>query len=318
MNHNCSVCGNQNISIYRYNDHLGLRIKTLAQFFIMKLITVFAKYISTKIYEKYLFKLIFSPLYKIAKCNDCGYGYYLKDLDNTILEKYYNKLYWQASGLSDPKVFEDAYFLGDERSNAQYNFSNVFINQLNNSKILEIGAGPALISRFIRHHQKGKVEIDVVETGNGWAAYYKTLDINQVANFFPFKTDKQYDYIHTSHWLEHVSDLKDVIKQLKELLVHNGLLFIEVPNCNIYFELDFTDTPHIHFFTLKSLDKILRSAGFEILKSGEYGLTMTETLRLKNHQALEPQILEAAKGSDLKVITREDGANLKILARRIS
>ena len=317
MNHTCKVCTSQNVSIYRYNDHQNLRTKALVQFFIIKLICFATKYLSQKIYEKYYFKLIFSPLYKITKCNDCGYGYYEKYLSNTTLSKYYNNLYWQASGLKDSKVFENHFFLDDKRSNAQHNFISEFIKQRGSFKMLEIGAASALISRFIRHHQSSEVEIDVVEAGTGWIEYYKVLNINQVSNFFPFKSEKKYDYIHTSHWLEHVGNLEEVILQLNDLLNPNGLLFVEVPNCIAYFELDYIDTPHIHFFTQKSMSKLFSSHGFEVLKFGEYGLTMAETLKLKNNQTLESGILESAKESELKGIERKDGSNLRFIVRKI-
>ena len=318
MKNQCNVCGSHNITIYRYNDHLNIHKLVLFKFFIIKLVTIVAKFLSKKIFEKYYFKLIFSPLYKITTCNDCGYGFYQKKLNNATLEKYYNKLYWQATGLNDPKVFEDSYFLHDERSIAQYNFGHEWTSQLTNFNMLEIGAGSALISRFIRHHHKSEVEINVVEAGSGWVEYYKTLNIKQVSNFFPFKSETKYNYIHTSHWLEHVGDLDDVIKNLKDLLVPGGLIFFEVPNCRSYFELDYTDTPHIHFFTKESMCKIFAIYGFEVLKSGEYGLTMSETLRLKNKDQLESEVLESGKESELKGIERKDGSNLRLLLRKIS
>jgi 2-polyprenyl-3-methyl-5-hydroxy-6-metoxy-1,4-benzoquinol methylase len=182
---------------------------------------------------------------------------------------------------------------------------------------LEIGAGSALISRYIRNTHPNEVSIDIVEAGIGWSDYYKKLGINQVSTFFPFATEESYDYIHTSHWLEHVNSLPEITSHLKNLLKPNGLMFIEVPNCSSYFELDYYDTPHIHFFTKESIEIFFKNNGFIVLKSGEFGLTMQENLILKNRQTLDKSIVDIARESELKAIPRKYGSNLRILLKKL-
>ena len=73
--------------------------------------------------------------------------------------------------------------------------------------------------------------------------------------YFPFKTDIKFDFIHTSHWLEHIVDVNKTMAKINSMLTNKGGLFIEVPNTEFYWDYPQTDTPHIHFF-LPNLKKL--------------------------------------------------------------
>ena len=60
------------------------------------------------------------------------------------------------------------------------------------------------------------------------------------------------------HSLEHLTDLK-IFEKFKKLTKKNSYIFIEVPNCEIneFYKTRPYDSPHLIFFTKKSLEKIL-------------------------------------------------------------
>ncbi|MEO1655181.1 MAG: class I SAM-dependent methyltransferase, partial [Bacteroidota bacterium] len=144
-------------------------------------------------------------------------------------------------------------------------------------EILEIGAGNANFSILMRSRSQTKLSLDVCEPGDQWLEHYTFHKIHRVAEFFPFSGKQKYDYIHTSHWLEHMDDLASTIRDLKDLLKPGAFLFVEVPNCeHDYWNAPELDTPHIQFFTQDSLKRGFEKAGFDCLSIGEYGITFIE------------------------------------------
>jgi len=273
-------------------------------------------YINTKIETK----LLFSARFKIIKCNNCGYGFYDRKISIQILKKYYRNIYWQACGLDKSKYYDDNLFLQNNRANGQYNFVKKELDNLEKINILEIGAGSSLTSRMIKYKNKDKtVTIDVVEPSIGWTDYYNAYDINKVADFFPFPSRVKYNYIHTSHWLEHTLDLKNTTRKINELLISDGYLFVEIPNCTSdYFKLDYVDTPHIHFFTETSLVTFFRNNGFKKIRSGTYGLTNREEwIYGNNKQKPIDSIYEEAINSVKYSVLRKNGEILRTLFRKI-
>jgi len=224
-------------------------------------------------------KNIFSPLYLIKRCHKCGYAYFDKIITSTQLREYYELAYWQSCGDIKRKYLLHDDSVKDIRSSGQYHFVHEFIKELGSIRMLEIGAGSAHMSRLMRSVIIG-IETDVIEPSNVWAEYYNRYHIKMVSRYFPFNTSQKYNYIHSSHSLEHIYDLIEAMVSFRNLIQKGGFLFIEVPNCDqSYFRLDFGDTPHIHFFSKKSLRMLLKNNGFDCVRIGEYGLTNEEEIQ---------------------------------------
>lgn len=70
---------------------------------------------------------------------------------------------------------------------------------------------------------------------------------------------------------------------ISSMLSKNGLLYIEVPNCNEnYYETRMTDfAPHLTFWTDKSLSTFLTNNGFKVLHIGSWGSVIPDALILK-------------------------------------
>tara|TARA_B110000971_G_scaffold147004_1_gene150191 strand:- start:5748 stop:6713 length:966 start_codon:yes stop_codon:yes gene_type:complete len=79
------------------------------------------------------------------------------------------------------------------------------------------------------------------------------------------KIDKKFDFISTTHSLEHLTDTK-MFSIFKNMLNPEGFLFFEVPNCTSeYFKGRPYDSPHLLFYTKKSLEKIALMNNFKIV-----------------------------------------------------
>ena len=87
-----------------------------------------------------------------------------------------------------------------------------------------------------------------------------------------FKESKVFDVILMRHLLEHIEHPHKVLTDVKRMLDDDGLLVITIPNINCIGRYVFRDSwawvlPwHLHFYHPKTLRRLLKSQGFEILK----------------------------------------------------
>ena len=83
-----------------------------------------------------------------------------------------------------------------------------------------------------------------------------------------------YDLITICHVLEHVPYPRDILKRIRTELKNGGKLYIEIPQISRPYSgnLDrFFWVEHLNYFSLNTLDGLLRSEGFRIAKNGELG-----------------------------------------------
>jgi polysaccharide pyruvyl transferase WcaK-like protein/SAM-dependent methyltransferase len=150
-----------------------------------------------------------------------------------------------------------------------------FIEKMTGSKpdgtFLDIGCGGGT---FLMHlMRKGYSHLTGVELEPNYVGYIaKELGIAVLKKRFEdLEPTKQYDVITMWHVLEHMSDPEKGLTAAKKQLKTDGTLFIEVPMIydaanppkdNVTFQI-----AHNYYFTQKSLDLILKRAGFKIIVS---------------------------------------------------
>lgn len=118
--------------------------------------------------------------------------------------------------------------------------------------------------------------------------------------------DRKFDLVTLSGVLEHLTNLDLQISLLSKLLEANGYLFIAVPDAASFYKnkqpepfLEFA-FEHINFFTNSSLNFLLQSHGFSLIKSDSiyndfYGNNQLIALYKKNHN-LPPLPTKDQKG----------------------
>lgn len=123
-----------------------------------------------------------------------------------------------------------------------------------------------------------------------------------------------------SHSLEHAYDVRVFLSKAKDLLKENGLLFLEVPNCDNPETLNksIMKEPHLSHFTRTSLKCLFDSFEFKIIKfdSMRYGY-------LKNKLSFQLGLLKflllkflLLKKDIYKKVPDEQGDAYRILLRR--
>jgi len=276
MKKSCSLCGSSDLFVKKYNLHNR------------------QDYTLTQKIKKFIKKILKkgSAIFEgnVDICNSCGYGVMENIPDPEKLHDYYTNQYWDKRS-DDGKIPLKDEYKSDMRAKTQIQLVSEYVSTANS--ILEIGAGAACASLQLRDFVKGKnneAEIYVCEPGDQWIEYYKRQNISRIASFFPFVSEQKFDYIHTSHWLEHVQNIGKTVETLNNMLNTGGYLFIEVPNsAKDYWDLDFIDVPHIHFFTKYSLQKLIENYGFECLFSEEFGVTFHTYFHEKRSDYYEEQ-----------------------------
>ncbi|MSU21512.1 MAG: class I SAM-dependent methyltransferase [Pedosphaera sp.] len=247
-------------------------------------------------------RLLFTPSKNILHCLACGYGRYERTFEEGELECYYRRRYSLAGGLPKEAWDDFDYVVGHAKTQGQWAFVSRHLPVSGGFKMLDIGAAASRMSRLAKDHFGGRVECSVIEPGDGWLEYYRHHGIELAGRFFPSDLGGEYDYVHTSHWLEHVEHLEPVLHALRKSTAAGGLCFIEVPNCDAtYFSRSFPDSPHIHFFTSASLTAAMRQHGFEAVQVTECAMVNSEyhgyrcrTALLTAEEQRTAEILEAS------------------------
>lgn len=96
----------------------------------------------------------------------------------------------------------------------------------------------------------------------------------------PATRSQSYDVILMTHVLEHCADPGLALRNVRSLLAPGGGFYCEVPNCaalhfQTYSEIsEMLDVPrHVHFFTPRSLGRLMEQAGFEVVAEVHHGHT---------------------------------------------
>jgi len=265
-------------------------------------------------------RLLFGPSMDVLRCPQCGHGRYEREFKEGELEAYYRRRYFLADGLPRESWDDKAFIEGHAKTRGQWAFVRPQLDQLPSLRMLDIGAAASRISRMARLHYGDRAQCSVVEPGEGWTDYYQHHGIKVAGRFFPCADSQSYDYIHTSHWLEHVEKLEPVLSAMRARMAPGGLCFIEVPNCDAtYFAQDFPDQPHIHFFTADSLSRCMVAHGFEPVDVRECALANPEYIRYRRHpETMTKDELRAAEETESSIEPVPGGNLLRGLFRAVS
>ncbi|MFH2058554.1 MAG: class I SAM-dependent methyltransferase [Pseudomonadota bacterium] len=111
--------------------------------------------------------------------------------------------------------------------------------------------------------------------------------------------DKKFDLIVMSHVFEHLARPIEVLKKIKELLVRDGFIFIEIPNSahELFKHPDYDDIEHTFFYSYDTLKKILQISGFRVID-----IESVDPLELAIGRHFYSAILYFKKGKIIKMM----------------
>ena len=207
--------------------------------------------------------------FKILKCKKCGLVFLYPQPSIKFLKDKYNDEYYKE-WLTKQK---------QEREKLWKKRLKDIIRYKDSGKLLDVGCGDGIFLRLAKRY----FNCEGTEISEFACKY-----VNEKYNLKVYNgeikdlnlPEKSYDIITMWHVLEHMRDPLSNLKKASVLLKEDGLIVIEVPNLNAYFErfiyflIKLKKEPlyterenHLFFFSPETLKKILRKVNFRILSS---------------------------------------------------
>lgn len=193
-------------------------------------------------------------------CVSCGYIF----IDHDSRVDYQNFYKFDYDFLLDGNV---EFSIDEETySDLLANFYSPFIKNTKGKTFIDIGAGKgSLVEAF--HKRFPDLKFFALEPSKSFNFLKKKLFLNESYNEF-FNSNnfnKKFDFLSLQGVLEHVSDPKLFLLDLKKIMHNESLLLIEVPNFENN-KSDLLTIDHFSKFTENSISNIFNATGFEIVK----------------------------------------------------
>jgi len=166
---------------------------------------------------------------------------------------------------------EKCNFLFSDSNNTQIDYNSYYQTFNNYNKYITYSDKDIRCSEYLKQNLKNYKIKKILNYGSGNGNLTKLLSDNFIVDEFDIgmnKNTKQYDCLILSHVLEHIYDLNDFIKIIKSHIFPNGVLYIEVPNIDLYDQmtdispLQEINIEHINFFSKSSLNRLLSKFNF--------------------------------------------------------
>jgi len=203
---------------------------------------------------------------KVYSCQNCDFSFVNPMPSEKTLNKFYETVY-RSEGRPPYLVgqnYEDQkkHYLEDKNlSYLLYLSSLIDLKKINS--LYDFGGGDgdlgfALKKKF-RH-----LNLFCTENDSYCERILNDRGYKNLKNFEEIK--QKFDLITTTHSLEHLSDINSIFKKFGEILNNKGYIFFEVPNCTKeYWNGRPYDSPHLLFYTKKSIEKLANLHGYEFI-----------------------------------------------------
>jgi len=201
-------------------------------------------------------------------CKDCGHVQINNLPIENIIDELYTKYYTYPSPLEDNFEPErDNYFI-----NYFKNIIHPISKKQNLNTVLEVGCYDGYILKSLSNI--GYLTLGCDPSNGADIGNLNGLDIRKEKfsseNFV--SEDESFDIIISRHFIEHVFNPYEYIKEFGKVLKHNGVLIIETPNIKHFLKrglLEVFSLQHISLFSETSLKYVLEKSGFQILFTDE-------------------------------------------------
>lgn len=216
---------------------------------------------------------------KIIKCPNCNIKTKLFFKKNNL-----NVFKCLKCGLgltSNLKVQNNDYHRDEDYIKNQKQFENIYLKRVNlvnkfskiKGKVLEIGSSTGLMLKLF---QNNGWDVLGIEMSKKSAEFARKQGIATLITSFELASlpPKSFEAIVLNHTLEHMEKYDEVLKKIYNLLVNEGVIFIDVPNfgglsariLGKKWPYLLPNEHHWHF-TLKSLSMIMKKNKFKIICS---------------------------------------------------
>lgn len=204
--------------------------------------------------------------FNFDRCKKCGFIFVNPRPDKKSISTFYkSESYWGINIKNNKKPKVDV--------NKVYGPIYRMIKNEKRSSIFDLGAGTGL---FLLKFKKKRWKIDGIEYSLDAVKFAKKvyqIDIKQGDFLDIHIKDVEFGYVVLNNVLEHLHKPLETLIKVRKMISDDGVLIIAVPNIDslgykIYKKNWYPLQPPIHLnqFNPKTIDHILKSAGFKIVK----------------------------------------------------
>ena len=202
---------------------------------------------------------------KIYNCSDCDFSFVNPIPSDNKLNYFYKHIYraigrppyWMTKNYEDIKRC----YLQDQNLNHMVYLTSL-INLSKIKSLYDFGGGYGDLG-FLLKKKFPNLNLFCTENDDNCKNILKERGYRNFENLKDINT--KFDLITTLHSLEHFTDT-NIFSKFNEMLNPNGFIFFEVPNCpKEYFQGRPYDSPHLLFFTSKSMHKIAEIYNMEFV-----------------------------------------------------
>lgn len=213
---------------------------------------------SKKIFKYQGITFPFNIKSNLFRCFKCTFVFMYPTPTDKELIDFYNE-YWFIDKPVQNFNKKNHYVQFESRLN--YLISNNI--KLNGKTFLDYGSGNCLFHKVLTDNNIINFEYYAIDTDN------TVIDINQkkgikIENRLSKYKGTKFDLILLFHIIEHLKTPIELLMSLRKYLQVGGDLFIEVPNQDFLWKKNIE--PHISFFNMQSIEKLLTKAGYKIIK----------------------------------------------------
>jgi SAM-dependent methyltransferase len=213
--------------------------------------------------------------FDVIDCETCGFRHIVpiptpEELEHVYRQEYYSleKPLYLERHREDLSWWNQVY---DERYEL---FAKLL--PVGSRRILDVGSGPGFF--LLRGKELGWQTLGIEPSAQS-AAHSRELGLDIVEEFLSPKITPRlgcFDVVHLSQVLEHISDPKNFLDQVHDLVKPGGLVHLIVPNDYNPFQIALKKTcgfepwwvappHHINFFDFDSLTGLMERCGFEVV-----------------------------------------------------
>lgn len=151
-----------------------------------------------------------------------------------------------------------------------------------NTIILDIGCGTGVLKKYLPEPQIHGIDISQTAIEEAIKVYESANAMNLDEEQLPFD-DNKFDYVVCLDTIEHLFDPNHALEESYRALAKNGILIISTPNILNISSLrtllmqkrfpktscdrELYDGGHMHFFTYRDVDSMLKDVGFKGVKA---------------------------------------------------
>ena len=210
--------------------------------------------------------------YSYQKCNECGLVYQNPRPVFDDLRKRYRDNYFEYE-IKNQENFFNLMKLGLR----DIGFDLLFPEGETGRSFLDIGCATGLLLNHMKHRGWKTKGVEICRESVEYAT--EQFDLDLFIGTLPEAAfeDRSFDVVHFSHLIEHVSDPKTLLLEVKRILKPHGHVILTTPNVD-GFQAKYARTSwrsaipdHVYLFSKKTMRLILGQTGFKIIKQISWG-----------------------------------------------